>query len=106
MNKLKRQSIADSINRAKNRCGDAFDSYRPYQPTLDHEAALRHLDEAQRFLDEAREKILQVHQPDSSTQPQLNKPDVSGSLPPFRECSDCGTKFSSFGRCPECNTMG
>jgi hypothetical protein len=27
-------------------------------------------------------------------------------LPPLRECTDCGTKFSSRGRCPECNPMG
>lgn len=25
---------------------------------------------------------------------------------PLRECSDCGTKFKSNGRCPECNPMG
>lgn len=30
---------------------------------------------------------------------------VSGQLP-LRECSDCGTKFKSHGRCPECNPMG
>jgi hypothetical protein len=57
MNKIKRQSIANTITSAKVRCEKAFSSYRPYMPTLDHEAALKELEEAKQFIIEAQEKI-------------------------------------------------
>ena len=35
---------------------------------------------------------------------------ITGSNPdapsPYRQCSDCGTRFSGNERCPECNPMG
>lgn len=58
MNKIKRQTIAGSISRAGYCCDDAFRSYKPYMPTLDHKAALEHLAEAQRFIADAIVKIL------------------------------------------------
>jgi hypothetical protein len=58
MNNNKKKEIADNIWKAKGCCENAFDSYKSYQPTLDHNNAIIQIDKALQHLNQAKEKIL------------------------------------------------